>query len=131
MPRAVGDAVGIVAGLILGDAAISAGITSAPVIMIASLTAVSSFIAPPFMNSLVFIRFLNIFAAKMFGFSGIMISVVFFAAELCKKQSFGVSYLTPFSPISKRLFADGVLVFPKKALSNTDTQIKKEKTIED
>lgn len=131
MPRAVGDAVGIVAGLILGDAAISAGITSAPVIMVASLTAVSSFIAPPFMNSLVLIRFLNIFAAKLFGFSGIMISLVFFTAELCKKQSFGISYLAPFSPMSKRWFADGILVFPKKALSNTDSQIKKEKTFEE
>lgn len=124
MPRAVGDAVGIVAGLILGDAAISAGITSPPVIMVASLTAVSSFIVPPFMNSIVLIRFLNLLLSKFFGFAGIMLSIVFFTAELCKKESFGVPYLTPFSPLSKRGFADGIFLFPKKALSNTTSELK-------
>lgn len=116
MPRAVGDAVGIVAGLILGDAAISAGIASSQVIMVAALCAVSSFALPPLMNSIVLIRFIILIVTKLLGFEGIVISCAFLIIYLCKKESFGVPYFTPFSPLSKKGVLDSILSVPKKAL---------------
>jgi len=120
MPRAVGDAVGIVAGLILGDAAISAGLASAPVIMVASLTAVCTFIVPPFMNSIVLIRFINIFLAQIFGFPGIILSGCFLLACIARKESFGVPYLMPLTPLRPSGLTDTLLTLPKKALGNAD-----------
>ncbi|MBP3580065.1 MAG: spore germination protein [Clostridia bacterium] len=123
MPRAVGSAVGIVAGLILGDAAISAGLASAPVIMVASLTAVCTFIVPPFMNSMVLIRFINIFLARIFGFPGIVLSICFILSAICRKESFGVPYFMPISPIKPQSLNDTLTVLPKKALNHVKSSL--------
>ena len=123
MPRAVGDAVGIVAGLILGDAAVSAGIASPPVIMVAALTAVSSFAMPPYMNSIVLVRLFNLILAKLFGIEGIVLSLAILFISLCKKESFGVPYLSPFTPINLKGLTDGVLLLPKKALKRASKEI--------
>lgn len=119
MPRAVGNAVGIVAGLILGDAAISAKIASAPVIMVASLSAVCTFIIPSFMNSIVIARFINIILAKFFGFPGIILSFCFITVCLVRKESFGVPYMLTLSPITAKGLCDSLIAIPKKALKDT------------
>lgn len=124
MPGAVGDAVSIVGGLILGDAAISAGIASAPVIMVASLTAICTFILPPYMNSTVLVRFLNIFAARVFGVVGIAFSVTVLLVHLCGKTSFGVPYMAPFTPVNLAGFNDTLFMRPKKALQNSSKEFK-------
>ncbi len=125
MPRAVGSAVGIVAGLILGDAAISAGLASAPVIMAASLTAVCTFIVPTFMNSFVLIRFINIILAQIFGFTGIILSACFILSCMARKESFGVPYLMPISPLKPGGIFDTIISIPKKALKHTTNSIYK------
>ena len=124
MPGSVGSAVSIVGGLILGDAAISAGISSAPVIMVASLTAISTFILPPYMNSTVLVRFINIFAARMFGLVGIAVTVTFTLVHLCGKNSFGVPYMSPFSPANINMFRDALVINPKKALTDSPEELK-------
>ncbi len=124
MPGNVGSAVSIVGGLILGDAAISAGISSAPVIMVASLTAISTFILPPYMNSTVLVRFANIFAARMFGLVGIAMSLAFLIVHLCGKTSFGMPYMYPFAPLSSDGINDTVFMRPKKALKNASKELK-------
>lgn len=123
MPRAVGNAVGIVAGLILGDAAISANLASAPVIMVASLTAVCTFITPAFMNSMVLIRFLNLILAQILGFPGIILSACFLTSCLARKESFGIPYLFPMSPVKTSGICDTLISMPKKALKNTENSI--------
>lgn len=116
MPSSVGSAVSIVGGLILGDAAISAGISSAPVIMVASLTAIGTFILPPYMNSTVLERFLNIILARLFGIVGISISLTFTLVHLCGKTSFGVPYMFPFVPLDIHGMNDSLFMNPVKAL---------------
>ena len=126
MPKAVGNAVGIVAGLLLGDAAISANLASAPVIMVASLSAVCTFIVPAFMNSIVLIRFINLLSARIFGFPGVILSACFIIVCRAKKESFGVPYLLPFSPIKQKSLDDSLLVLPKKALTHTTNSLYEE-----
>ena len=123
MPGAVGSAVSIVGGLILGDAAISAGITSAPVIMVASLTAITTFILPPYMNSTVLVRFANILGARLFGIVGIALSLTFLIVHLCGKKSFGVPYMLPFAPVNVSGLNDTVFMRPKKALENSSKEL--------
>ena len=123
MPRAVGSAVGIVAGLILGDAAIIANLASAPVIMVASLTAVCTFIIPTYMNSLVLLRFINLILAQIFGFPGIILSACFICACLSRKESFGIPYLMPITPIKLKGLLDTIISIPKKALTETEESL--------
>ena len=127
MPKAVGDAVSIVGGLILGDAAIKAGIASEPVIMVAALTAISNFINPPFMNNSVIIRLVNLVSAKLFGIFGIAVCFVMLLAVLASKDSFGVPYMYPFSPSSKRGLTDSLVLMPQKALLRSTSELKNTK----
>lgn len=123
MPKAVGDAVSIVGGLVLGDAAIKAGIASEPVIMVAALTAISNFINPPFMNSTVLIRLVNLVAAKIFGVFGIALCFTCLVFALCAKDSFGVPYMYPFSPASVKGLIDSLVLLPKKALLQSTSEL--------
>lgn len=124
MPGSVGGAVSIVGGLIIGDAAISAGISSAPVIMAASLTAICTFIEPPFMNSSVLIRFLNIILARFFGTVGIAVSAIGTLAVLCAKDSFGTPYMMPFSTGENGKSHDALIMIPGKSIKNTTSELR-------
>ena len=100
LPRPIGQAVSIVGGLVLGQAAVDAGIASNPVIMITALTAITSFILPSLRGTIPFIRIIIIFAATILGFLGMNIVIVLIFAHMCTLRSFGVPYLAPFSPLT-------------------------------
>lgn len=130
MPKAVGDAVSVVGGLILGDAAIKAGIASETVIMVAALTAVSNFINPPFMNNTILIRLLNIVVSKLFGLFGISISLVVLLLVLASKNSFGVPYMYPFAPSGREALTDALILLPKKAMLRSTSELEPTQKIE-
>ncbi len=127
MPKAVGDAVSIVGGIILGDAAIKAGIASEPVIIVAALTAISNFINPPFMNNTVLIRLSNLVAAKFLGLFGVAASVILLFTVLSAKDSFGTPYMYPFAPTTWRGLSDSVILMPKKALMHSTSELRNTK----
>ena len=100
MPRPIGQAVSIVGALVLGEAAVRAGIASNPVIMVTAITAISSFMIPSLRGALPIIRIILLIAANILGLMGIFLVVIAFIVHLCRLRSFGVSYLAPFSPLS-------------------------------
>lgn len=125
MPKAVGDALSVVGGLILGDAAIEAGLTSETVVVIAALTGICNFMNPTYMNVNVLLRFVNLFLAKAFGFFGISAGFLTLLSILCSKKSFGVPYMFPFAPSSKQILADTIIMEPNFAAENEQTEILK------
>jgi spore germination protein KA len=100
MPRAVGSAISIVGALVLGQSAVEAGIVSASMVIIVSLTAISSFVCPSFNMaiSIRLLRFLFMIAAATFGLFGISIGIIIMVAHLASLRSFGVPYLSPMAP---------------------------------
>lgn len=97
LPKAIGTTTGIVGGLIIGQAAVQAGIVSPIMIIIVSITAITSFTAPNYEITSAFriIRFLLIIAAAIVGFYGIMIGLIVMLIHLVKLRSFGIPYLSP------------------------------------
>ncbi len=114
MPKAVGGAVGILGSLILGDAAVEAGITSASVIIIIAASAMCNFIAPPFFNSNVPLRLLLLVAARLGGLYVLVPTALFVFICFAKKRSFGVPYLYPIVPFSLRGMGDVIYKRPLK-----------------
>lgn len=125
MPRAVGDAVSIVAGIILGDAAIKAGIAGAPVIMVAAVSATCSFINPPFMNSLPLVRLVCLLFARLFGLFGVAFCAAMLLGCLCVKTSCGRPYLLPLVPLRKKGISDTFVLLPRRALSHDESSVTK------
>lgn len=100
VPSPIGPTIGIVGALVLGQAAVSAGIVSPILIIIVAITAIASFAIPDFSFGfhLRYFRFAFILAGFMAGFLGIALGLFVYLSILCSLRSFGVSYMTPLAP---------------------------------
>lgn len=102
LPRQVGPAISIVGALVIGQAAIQAGIASAPVVIVVAITGIASFAAPRYNAAISqrLLRFPLMFLAALFGLFGVVIGLVAIVIHLSSLRSFGVPYLAPLAPFS-------------------------------
>ncbi|WP_219837121.1 spore germination protein [Paenibacillus sp. R14(2021)] len=114
LPTKVGQTLGIVGGVVLGTAAVQAGLTSNILIIIVSLSAVSSFATPIFKmaNTIRFLRFPLIGLAAAWGGFGITIGLVILIGHLLRLKSLGSPYIVPLFPFRFREFANSFIRFP-------------------
>lgn len=100
LPKTVGQAVSILGALVIGQAAVEAGIVSAPMVIIVSLTGIASFTIPHFNGaiSLRLLRFPLMLLAGIFGLVGIVLGALWTGIHLCSLRSFGLPYLTGVAP---------------------------------
>ncbi|WP_003540394.1 spore germination protein [Desulfotomaculum nigrificans] len=100
MPRPVGQAVSIVGALVLGDAAVSAGLASTSAVIVTGMTAIAGFVVPipEIIGGLMFLRLFLLVLAASFGLFGVMLGTIVILIELAAMNSFGVPYLAPFAP---------------------------------
>ncbi len=101
MPRAIGQSVSIVGTLVIGQAAVEAGLVSAAMVIVVSITAISNFVFPSFNMgiSIRILRFVLMALAATFGLFGITIGLIVLVLHLCSLRSFGVPYMAPFAPL--------------------------------
>ena len=99
LPSAIGHTVSIVGGLIIGQAAVEAGIASPIVVIIVSLTAIASFVIPneSFVSAIRLCKYIIIAASAMLGLYGFMLAILGILVHLSGIKSFGLPYLSPFS----------------------------------
>ncbi|MEF9853505.1 MAG: spore germination protein [Hydrogenoanaerobacterium sp.] len=98
LPRPIGHAVGIVGGLVIGDAAVSAGLIGAPMVMIVALTAISSFVVPSLYEPVTLLRFVFILAGGFAGLYGITLLFCAVFVNLCALSAYGVPATAPVTP---------------------------------
>jgi spore germination protein KA len=104
MPRIVGQTISIVGALVLGEAAVQAGIVSNINVIVVSLTAISGFVAPiyTFGAKVRFFRFGMIILSSLIGLYGLVLGCCLLMVQLTRIESFGVPYLSLFSKWDKR-----------------------------
>lgn len=114
LPKPIGPAMGIVGGLIIGEAAVQAGIVSPILVIVVAVTAISSFAIPQYNAgiSLRMLRFVAMFFAAMFGMYGVVLFYLFLSAHLVKLKSFGVPYASPAVPYRPGDWKDFVIRAP-------------------
>lgn len=95
----IGTTIGIVGGLIIGQAAVEAGIVSPLMIIVVALTTVASFTLPSyeFAAGLRFYRFIIMILAAILGIYGVMLGLIVMGTHLVKLNSFGIPFTSPFS----------------------------------
>lgn len=100
MPRSVGQTLGVVGALVLGQAAVMAGIVSPFIVIVVALTAVTSFLIPNYSASLTIrlLRYPMLILAGMFGLLGVLLGLVAILLHMASLRSFGVPYLYPLAP---------------------------------
>jgi len=118
LPKQIGSAVSIVGALVIGQAAIQAGIVSAPMVMIVAITGISSFMLPQYSLSVSMrmLRFPIMILSGIIGLYGLVICVLVIISHLCILKSFGVPYLAPIAPITPGGFKDSLIRAPLKKM---------------
>lgn len=114
MPRVVGQAVSIVGAIVIGQAAVEAGIVSAAVVIVISATAISSFVLPA-NNMEIAVRILRLglmCLAAALGLFGLIMGLIAVTLHLSSLHSFGVPYMSPFAPFVLSAQKDSLLRLP-------------------
>ncbi len=99
LPGAMGGTLGIVGGLIIGQAAVDANIVSPIVVIIVALTALCAFTIPnePFASAFRLMKFYLIFLSMFLGIFGFVLGVLTLLVHLASLDSFGIPYMMPFT----------------------------------
>ncbi|WP_173917661.1 spore germination protein [Halobacillus sp. Marseille-Q1614] len=120
MPRVVGQTVSIVGALVLGQAAVQAGIVSATTIIVVAFTGIASFAVPNYNITVAprLLRFLLMILAVSFGFYGVFMGLFILIAYLSSLRSFGIPYLSPFAPVVWADIKDSIIRQPLWSLIN-------------
>ena len=113
------SALSTVGALILGEAAVNAGVVSPIMIIVIALTSLSAliFTDPEMTNGLRWYRLLYMLGAVSMGYIGIVMVFVYMIIRLCSLDSFGVPYFIPFSPLSITNLKNSIIKFPAKSLN--------------
>jgi len=120
VPKQIGPAIGIVGAIVIGQAAISAGIFSPLLLIIAAMSLLASFAIPDYslMNPFRILKFILLLFTGFLGFYGFCIIFTIVLVELVSLNSFGVPYLAPWAPFNfydfKRTFMNNLTTDPKR-----------------
>lgn len=102
LPRQIGPAIGIVGTIVIGQAAVAAGLVSPLMVIIVSLSTMSSFAAPDYtiLNSFRILKFFMIFITGVFGLFGFVMGYTVIIISLVSTTSLGVPYFSPLTPFN-------------------------------
>ncbi|MEH7500488.1 spore germination protein [Neobacillus drentensis] len=119
LPTKVGQTMGIVGGIVIGQASVQAGFTSNILIIIIALSALGSFTSPSYImgTAVRMIRFPIIILAGIWGGIGIMLSFCFVLIHLLKLTTIGRPYLMPIYPFRWKDLGYSIIKFPSQFLS--------------
>lgn len=109
MPKTVGHAISIVGALVIGESAVTAGIVSAPMIIVVGLTAVSSFVVSTLYEPVAVLRFAFIIIGGLAGLYGIMLSFAVVLVNASAISPYGVPFTSPISPTKIGAWRDFIL----------------------
>lgn len=108
LPRPVGHAVSIIGALVIGDAAVKAGIIGSSMVMVVALTALSPFVVPSLYEPAAILKFVFILVGGTWGLFGISVGFVLLLTNLCALESLGVPVMAPLSPCAPADLRDGL-----------------------
>ncbi|RID82528.1 spore germination protein [Peribacillus asahii] len=115
LPKSIGSAVSIVGALVIGEAAVEAGIISAPMVIVVAATGIASFAVPRYNFGTAYrlLRFPILILAGLFGLYGVILGIVAILIHLVHLQSFGVPYLSPIAPQNPKYLKDVLVRAPR------------------
>ncbi|MCA0171383.1 spore germination protein [Bacillus sp. RAR_GA_16] len=116
MPKAVGQTVAIVGGLVIGDASIRAGLASPTLLVVVAITAVASYtlVNQSLSGTVSILRIYILLVSSYLGVYGFVLSVISIIVYLSKLESFKMAYLEPLASLSFNQFLSALLINPFK-----------------
>lgn len=126
LPTKIGQTIGIVGGIVIGQAAVQAGLTSNVLIIAVASSAIASFVIPSYMMSasIRLIRFGIIILTGIWGNMGLVMGIALIVIHLSSLTSLGSSYLTPVAPMKTGDWKDVFFRAPFSKLTSRPSQVK-------
>lgn len=123
LPRAIGQTVAVLGGLIVGDAAIRAGLTSPTMLVVAAITYISSFtlVNQNLSSAITILRFAIILLSTFLGLFGVIIGFILTTFYFSTLTSFGVPYLGSLAPLGIKEFIKEFLMAPRQFYKSRTT----------
>lgn len=135
VPRSFGSAMGIVGGIVIGQAAVDAGLFSPVILVIAALSLMSSYIVPDYnlTNAVRMIKFALIAFTSVFGLFGLVCGLFLLVLTLIADTSLGSSYFAPYAPFNlrdslKSIFTNKYLSIKRPNFLHTKNKTRQKKT---
>ena len=124
LPRKIGQTIGIVGGIVIGEIAVQAGLVTPLMVIAISLTAIAAFTLPNYSLAigLRVIRFGAIFAATILGLYGIILVFIVIHIHLANLKSIGIPYSAPFAPNYLGDLKNVIIRAPITTLTKRQTQ---------
>ena len=111
MPKSLGHTVSIVGTLVIGDAAVRAGLVCAPMLIVLAITTVCSSVVPSLHEPSSVLRLIFIILGGVAGLYGIMLGFLIVITDICSLSPFGIPYTSPLSPFDIYASRDSVAFF--------------------
>lgn len=130
LPTKIGQTIGIVGGIVIGQAAVEAGLTSNILIIAVASSAIASFVLPNYnmSNSIRIVRFLLILLGGYLGIFGIILGMALVSIHVVSLTSLKTPYLIPMTPFYWRDWIDTFIRGPFWAMKHRPTQTKTDNT---
>ncbi|WP_174613041.1 spore germination protein [Virgibacillus ihumii] len=114
LPTKIGQTIGIVGGIVIGTAAVEAGMTSNVLLILVALAALGSFTTPVYQmgNTIRLIRFPLLLVAHVYGMFGIAVAIAYIMVHLLKLTSLGRPFLEPIFPFRYKDLKDAFIRLP-------------------
>jgi spore germination protein len=114
LPGAMGQTIGVVGAIIIGQAAVSANVVSPAMVVVVAFTAISNFAIPSYDLAISFriLRFILMLSAATLGLYGVILVVMLIISHLSVLKSFGIPYMAPWIPLNLRDLKDTIIRAP-------------------
>lgn len=114
LPTYIASTIGVVGGIIIGQAAVNAGIVSNLFVIVVGITTIASYVTPnnDFGLATVIVRLGILLMASVFGMIGVVVSLMFLLMHLLSLESLGQPYLMPIMPLRLSDLKDSIVRVP-------------------
>ena len=128
LPKPIGQTVTLIGGLVIGQAAVDAGLISAFMVIVVSATGIAEFVNPSLRELIVIYRLLMIVLGGLLGLFGIACGILIFIFHLISIKSFGVPFMFPVAPYDKEGMKDFLRRAPLRKMNYRPKYISDENT---
>lgn len=129
LPTKIGQTIGIVGGIVIGTAAVEAGMTSNVLLIVVALAALGSFTTPVYKmsNTIRLIRFPLLIVAGVYGMIGLAIAIAYIMVHLLRLRSLGRPFFAPIFPFRLQDFKDALIRLPFNMQNKRPFQVRPSK----
>ena len=126
MPRIAGQAISFVGAIVLGEAAVQAGLVSGAMVIVVAVTAISNFVTPAYNLGISqrLIQFALLFLSGFMGLYGVLCGTLFMLTHLVNLKSFGVPYFAPIAPFILTDLKDTIIRVPRPKMKTLPKTMK-------